>query len=269
MRLAVMAIIVIPLLLSGCTNRQLARSMVSQASTVMDIQYQMVLDNIAMIECNPSALPWHVRINDGVVQVNDQGGIAGLGVQWGASPNFTRGPQASRSVTEQWGADAVTNPRIVKKLQDVYREVAGLPPDPDPLFFQFRLDAQSSNEPHRDRNKAITDNDTGQEELPPGKLAASDKSYAGPGHAENQDASDEKSKQAITWPEFEIPTGWFHVGHKCDVPHNACYVGSHCDCYVWVTRDGLADFSRFSLIILAITSTQTRDIANHQLTFTR
>src|SRR5262249_14196251 len=124
-------------LLCGCTHRVLMRSMVHQASTVMDIEYQMVLDNIAMFESNPSALPWHVRINDGVVQVNDEAGLSGLGVQWGSRPNSTRGPQALRSITEQWGADAVTNPRIVKKLQDVYREAIGLPPEPDPEFFRY------------------------------------------------------------------------------------------------------------------------------------
>src|SRR5215471_17266131 len=132
------------LLLSGCTHRVLMRSMVHQASTVMDIEYQMVLDNIAMFECNPSALPWHVRINDGVVQVNDEAGLSGLGVQWGASPNFTRGPQANRSITEQWGADAVTNPRVVKKLQDVYREVIGLPPEPDPDYFKYAVLLQAN-----------------------------------------------------------------------------------------------------------------------------
>src|SRR5262249_37580012 len=151
--------------MAGCTNLQLARSMVSQASTDMDIEYQMVLDNIAMFECNPSALPWHVRINDGVVQVNDQAGIDSLGVQWGASPNFTRGPRATRSITEQWGADAVTNPRIVKKLQDVYREVIGLPPEPDPDFFEAAIMRPLSDQ-HRENKSTESAN---AEELPPGK----------------------------------------------------------------------------------------------------
>ncbi len=95
MRSGLLAITIVALVSAfGCTHRVLMRSMVHQASTVMDIEYQMVLDNIAMFECNPSALPWHVRIKDGVVQVNDQEGIEGLGVQWGATANFTRGPSA-------------------------------------------------------------------------------------------------------------------------------------------------------------------------------
>jgi hypothetical protein len=251
MRLGWIAIIVVPLL-AGCTNRQLARSMVAQASTVMDIEYQMVLDNIAMFKCNPSALPWHVRINDGVVQVNDQAGLDSLGIQWGTNSNFTRGPRAMRSVTEQWGADAVTNPRIVKKLQDVYRQAIGLPPEPDPIFFAATLHshAEASNSRREDAKGQAAD----PEELPPGKRVAS---------------KDGMRDEPIDWPDFEVPAGWFHVGRKCDVPKNACYVGQHGDCYVWVTRNGLPDLSRFSLVILAITNSQTRDIAANQLEFTR
>ena len=251
MRLGFIAIIAVPMLV-GCTNRQLARSMVSQASTVMDIEYQMVLDNIAMFKCNPAALPWHVRINDGVVQVNDQVGLESLGVQWGASPNFTRGPRALRSITEQWGADAITNPRIVKKLQDVYREAIGLPPEPDPDFFEAAVQIRSelANKHREESQSKIAD----VEELPPRKPAGE---------------RDDVRNEPLKWPEFEIPTGWFHVGRKCDVPSSACYVGQHGDCYVWVTKDGLPDLSRFSLVILAITNSQTRDIAASQLEFTR
>ena len=74
---------------AGCTHRQLSRSMLNQASTVMTIEYRMVLDNIAMFTYNPSVLPWAIRINDGTVQVNDEGGMAEFGVQWGSTPGIT------------------------------------------------------------------------------------------------------------------------------------------------------------------------------------
>ena len=249
MRPAILAITIVALASAvGCTHRILMRSMVQQASTVMDIEYQMVLDNIAMFECNPSALPWHVRIESGVVQVNDEGGLDGLGIQWGASPNFTRGPHANRSITEQWGADAVTNPRIVKKLQDVYREVTGLPPEPDPNFFQFvdQLLAKQS------KSSKQSETDANAEEIPTPKGIASDN---GPSSGQ--------------WPEFEIPTGWFHVGCKGDVPHSACYVGHHGDCYVWVTPRGEPGLSRFTLTILAITGTRVKTAENTGLAVTR
>jgi hypothetical protein len=253
------------LALCGCTHRQLERSMVNQASTVMDIEYQMVLDNIAMFECNPGALPWHVRIDDGVVQVNDSGGVVGLGVQWGSSPNFTRGPQVTRSVTEQWGADAVTNPRIVKRLQDLYRQVIGLPPEPDPTFFQFvnQLRAELRADAGQDKPENATPQ---QEELPPGPIASDDQAHHGTGS--NAVRANMLPGQAI-WQEVEIPVGWFHVGKKCDVPSNACYVGKHCDTYVWVMHDGLNGLSRFSLIVLAITDVQTKNLVSQELTYTR
>jgi hypothetical protein len=52
----------------------------------------------------------------------------------------------------------------------------------------------------------------------------------------------------------ELPRGWFHVGTKWDVPHNACYKG-HCGkVYVWVTPDGRESLARFSLAILKLAS---------------
>src|SRR5262249_52844465 len=129
---------------TGCTHHQLSRSMINQASTVMTIEYQMVLDNIAMFTYNPNVLPWAIRINDGTVQVNDEGGMAEFGVQWGSTPGITRPARAVRSVTEQWGAHPVTDPLVVKTLQDVYRQAIGLPPIPDPpLLAQLSASAEA------------------------------------------------------------------------------------------------------------------------------
>ena len=84
-------LLLIGLMCSGCTHRQLSRSIVNQASTIATVEYQMVLDNIAMYSSTPELLPWHVRISDGTVQVNDEGGISEFGVQWGSTPGFTQG----------------------------------------------------------------------------------------------------------------------------------------------------------------------------------
>jgi hypothetical protein len=249
MRSAVLAITIAALISAqGCTHHVLMRSMIHQASTVMDIEYQMVLDNLAMFECNPSALPWHVRIKDGVVQVNDQAGIEGLGVQWGATSNFTRGPQALRSVTEQWGADAVTNPRIVKKLQDVYREAIGLPPEPDPDFFT-QVDKLRLRQPNRAKQPEAESN---AEEIPPPQGVATD-----------------DSQSPAQWPDYEVAVGWFHTGRKGDVPRDACYVGHYCDSYVWVTHRGEPGLSRFTLTILSITSSDAKTGVQRGLAFTR
>ncbi len=55
--------------------------------------------------------------------------------------------------TEQWGAHPITDPLVVKTLQDVYRQAMGLPPAPDPpLLAQLSASADrqvASNLGHR------------------------------------------------------------------------------------------------------------------------
>ena len=64
---------VIPLLaLCGCTQVQLQKHTVRQGATLPEVQYQQVLDNLAMFACNPNSLAWHVKVTGGLVQVADQ-----------------------------------------------------------------------------------------------------------------------------------------------------------------------------------------------------
>ncbi|HWG45656.1 MAG TPA: hypothetical protein VN688_23040 [Gemmataceae bacterium] len=70
-----------------------------------DLQYQEVLDNIAMFIDNPYALPWHVTPIYGNVQVQDSGQIApGLTfVPTGRALNpFALQFQGSRQLQESW-----------------------------------------------------------------------------------------------------------------------------------------------------------------------
>jgi hypothetical protein len=251
-------IIVLVLLACGCTHRQLTRSMVNQASTVMQIEYQMVLDNIAMFTANPNGLPWHVKIKDGTVQINDEGGIPELGVQWGSTLGITRGVRAVRSITEQWGADAVTDPRRVKRLQDVYRKVVGLQPIPDPTFFKqfpaFAMAAQLAHLPEgAPRAESIP--------LPPIDSSAP---------ANRRDDEVENVARLLAQIQFDVPTGWFGMGCKQDVPKNACFVGHYCDHYVWVMADGVEGLSSFTLIVLALTQLAPGDsMSSRGLMYTR
>jgi hypothetical protein len=52
-----------------------------------------------------------------------------------------------------------------------------------------------------------------------------------------------------------IPSGWFGVGSKRDVPKNACYVAREGKVYVWVTPENREALSKFTMIILDIAAT--------------
>ncbi len=52
----------------------------------------------------------------------------------------------------------------------------------------------------------------------------------------------------------EISQGWFHVGTKRQVPHNACYKGHSGNTWVWVDAEGRAELAEFSLTVLKLAS---------------
>ena len=51
-----------------------------------------------------------------------------------------------------------------------------------------------------------------------------------------------------------IPSGWYGVGGKKEVPSNALYVGHFHDTYVWVCPSGSGELSEFTLAILNLSS---------------
>ena len=63
---------------AGCvfTDWGLRRSVVTQASTLTELQYQQVLGNLAMMSLDPDAVPTHINIRDGSAQIQDNGVIS-------------------------------------------------------------------------------------------------------------------------------------------------------------------------------------------------
>jgi hypothetical protein len=117
----VAALAIALLLVTGCGHLPLARRTVQQAATLTDMQYQQVLNNLAMFSCNPNALAWHVKITGGVVQLADQGGgyVAGnLGGPGSVAPNVT----VQRNVLGQWNVEPVIESGDLELLQIAYRK---------------------------------------------------------------------------------------------------------------------------------------------------
>jgi hypothetical protein len=113
----------------GCANLQLKHTTVNQASTLTLLQYQQILDNLAMIASNPSALPWHANISTGTAQVTDNGSAA-FGIAFGLydghglrtySPTFN----AQRTIVETWGMVPVTDDNNLKLLRKAYHNAFG------------------------------------------------------------------------------------------------------------------------------------------------
>lgn len=122
-RWAIAALVVVAMFAvgTGCSHLRLKRNTIGQASTVTDIQYQQVLDNLAMFSCNPDSLAWHVKINGGVVQVADQGS-GFLGANLGGPGNFSPNFGLQRNVLNQWNVDPVIEADELELLQLAYRK---------------------------------------------------------------------------------------------------------------------------------------------------
>ena len=123
-RIIVLTLVFLP----GCTSARLERSTIAQAGTLTDIQYQQVLNNLAMFCKSPGALPWHVNLRDGSAQIADLGS-AQVMLQWHRA--ITTFPQllGSRTVVEQWGMSPVTNDVELKILRVAYRRAVGIDED--------------------------------------------------------------------------------------------------------------------------------------------
>lgn len=205
----------------GCAGTGLTPSTVGSAATLTEVEYRIVMTNIARFANDPATLPAQVRITDGTVQVNDEFGVESLSLAGGGGRWAVGGPRALRTVSGQWSADAITDPVILNQLQGVYRAAFGLRPLPDPPF----LDA-----------------------------------LAGPTATTRRSTSDDRKRRPVRLDlDRDVPRGWFGVGTRRDVPDDARYVARDRDTFVWVRPDHLADFSRFTLAVLFLVQAKTGD----------
>lgn len=250
---------------SGCTVGWLRRGTVNQARSLPELQYQQVLDNLAMFAENPAALPFHVNLREGTTQVTDSlsgGALVDLG-----PPAITE-PQlfGSRTVVAQWGVSPVIDRTELRLIRIAYRRAHGsaemperefldelahelksqIPSDADQrdeseLFYEY-LSRASKSYPELDARVASTNDDAVV-----GASAAS---------AELSPLAKNVRRQVdgIVRDLARVHPGWFHVGRRRDVPRDACYVGHYRDRYVWVCPDGREDLTEFTLTMLRFSS---------------
>jgi len=113
------------LILTGCRQTALRQDTLAMASTLTDLQYRMILDNIAMLSHQPDVLPWHVKLDDGNVQVEDEGRLSLEVSPLTSDFDPLAGSFVERRRTQQWGLVPVTDPRELRDLQALYRRAMG------------------------------------------------------------------------------------------------------------------------------------------------
>ena len=109
---------------TGCTSTRLRDGIVSQSSTLTDLQYRQVLDNLARLHVDPSAIPSHVNLSDGSAQIADLGS-ASLLLDWHSAITTHPNLLGSRTVVEQWSMTPVTDESTIKLLRIAYRRALG------------------------------------------------------------------------------------------------------------------------------------------------
>jgi hypothetical protein len=110
----------------GCTYHRLQINTAKQAQTVIDLQYQQVLDNLAMFYLNRAALPSLVTLKTGASQVGDTGTLGFLGVT-GNKGTFGNSPTiaGTRTIVDQWSSSPVTDDNNLLLLSKAFQSALG------------------------------------------------------------------------------------------------------------------------------------------------
>lgn len=198
------------LTISGCAHTPLRKSTAQTTSTLADLHFQLILDNVARFQENPDTLPSFAVATAGTVSISDQAGV-------GISPTYspTLGPNqqgggalpivsllfpasAQRSLTENWSLTPITDSDNLRRLRCAYRLLV--------------LGKELAN--YEFCEKQMREFFVGEE---------------------------------VNWAETFPPRGWYSTGRKAAIPKNACYIGRHGATYVWVTPGGMNALAVFAM----------------------
>jgi len=127
-------------LASGCMNQQLQFSTQRTANTLPDLQYQQVMDNLAMIVANPGLLPYLAVAGQGSIQVTE-GRTSSLGLNM-APKTFTSGVfglGASQNVTGTWSLGTITSPEKIRSMQTAYQRAVRGSAQGDPAYGWLKI----------------------------------------------------------------------------------------------------------------------------------
>jgi len=262
--------------ISGCTNTQLRITTLNQGSTLADLQYLMIMRNLATFAENPSAIPWHMSITTGTAQVADaataksafvahfQNLLSNKFLEWDPAVS------GSRTIVQQWSTNPIVHTDALKVIQMAYRRALGFQDMPDKKL----LDDVA----HDIKKQIISTEDLRTESalFYQSQFIKLEKSYDSLRRGTNTTVGDQHLMPEVGEPDPDaerksplarevarevndivedlqsVSTGWFGVGRWHDVPKDACFVAHEGKTYVWVTKEHRDDLSKFTMVVLDI-----------------
>jgi hypothetical protein len=203
------------------THQSLRQNTLFTTATLADLNCQQVLDNVARFVAHPDALPSLAVVNNGSVLVTDQSSFGGAA---------TYAPTLSH--LQQLGGFPILSlfftPNVTHNLAETWSVVPVT--DAEKLrrircAFQLLVRGGIESGPCDDCHDRLSKFFNDEKEL----------------------------------LDCRLPSGWFQVGCEADVPHDACYVSTFCDTWVWVDEAGIDGLVQFTLSILDLATTDLQE----------
>jgi hypothetical protein len=111
----------------GCTMVSLERHTVAQTDSAMEVRYREVMDNLALIASDFSALPSYATIYSGSASVQDTGQLMSTTTVPYPVSSEVLNPSFTRQITENWVLDPLLDPERMEAIRAACQWVLGGP----------------------------------------------------------------------------------------------------------------------------------------------
>jgi hypothetical protein len=220
---AVLASLIPVCLCLGCASTSLKRYAINQALSITDMRYRQVLHDLAVVANNSGSLPAFALTASGVANVTNTLSIDTATLWDQAVKGFSKETLAAfgqHNPNLQWTLDpVVSEPQLEGLYWACFWAIHGPPPE-------------GSRAMELLRKPRLTDVNG----CPIPGTAPQKPTY-------HLDVANQLGA---------IPRGWLHVTPRDCVPKDVAYKAICGDTAVWVTAEGLAWFSEFTLVMLDI-----------------
>lgn len=271
--LPVWALVLVTIGVTGCQTHNFARrNTVKHTSTLTDLVYGQILDNVAMFESNPHSLPHFAVIGNGTTQAVDVGG-GDVALTWNPFRLVSErlGTNVRRQLTQQWGTSPVMSAGRLRRIRCAFQIATSngyplfldRPRESEENVTEYVLPEDAANQCVQcikqlvkfgilpQPSSAIGDFETV-------KVDSQLRFYADNDHYD--DLKEVIGKYQIALHEAlgcQFPQCWYHVKKERKLTNCECYGGHHCDTYVAVNRNDVDALSRFSMTVLTLASTDS------------